>query len=269
MKTLKLTILSLLVSVMMSAQCTPTCNLMTPINGVLQNTAFNGNHCFYSGGAIITNSVNFNNWTDLSFYGDFAINQTINVNNNQTLYLIGDIQINNVTLAGNSKLVVDGDISVNNIISNNGWSNKLYVNGSFTYKNQTYYSGDTIFTANGTGNYLPIFSCNTPLPVYIEFFRINRNGLEWSVPEHVAILQYSVDGSNWKDVSTKSPYTDVKQGFYRLKVDSYYSEVIKFHKPQPVKLLKRIDFYGKETEDVTKPHIEIYSDGTILKVMKL
>lgn len=265
MKKQLLTIASILIISDLNAQCLPSCTDLIEVNGNLVNQSYNGSKCFYATtNCTVTNSVNFNNWQYLSFFGSFTISQTINVNNGKSIYLTGDIIAQNVTLAGNANLYVDGNIQINNIIANNGNSNSIFTSSIFNYKNKNYQIGDTIFTANGTGNYVIVKSCNnTPLSNEKLELLYSNNKLTWNLD---SVLQYSKDGKTWSITNYKQSYFNPQKGLYRLELNSHYSNIIKVSKNENKQLLYRLDFMGNKTENKNKPHIEVYNNGEINKI---
>lgn len=200
MKTLLLSI-SLLTSATLWSQCpTPNCTSTILVSQNLQNTSYNGNQCFVSyDPMVIHNSVNWNNFQQLSFNGEFKVKQAVNLNNVATLFSTGENEFEYITMTGGNNMYVDGDTKIKDLVSNNsflGQYNIIYTNSPVKVKNTTYYIGDTIYTAQGIGNNVLVKACySIPLPINNIELVYQDNYILWSVEtKETYYLEASVDG---------------------------------------------------------------------------
>lgn len=261
MKILLLSI-SLLVSTNLWSQCpTPNCISTVLLTQNLQNTSYNGDQCFVSyNPMIIHNSVNWNNFQQLSFNGQFKVKQTVNLNNVATLFSIGENEFEYITMTGGNNMYVDGTTKIKDLVSNNsfpGQYNTIYTNSPIKVKNTTYYIGDTIYTAQGTGNNVLVKTCySIPLPINNIELTYQDNYIMWSVEtKETYYLEASVDGRFWKNVCKVTPTGKVlrypEMNYYRID-----NKVLKLAKFKEEQVLYYDFFTGKQIPQPTNFYIE-------------
>lgn len=209
------------------SQCpTPNCTSTVLVTQNLQNMSYNGSQCFLSYDmAIIHNSVNWNNFQQLSFNGEFKVKQSINLNNQATLFSTGENIFDYVTMNGGNIIYVDGQTEIKDLISNNsfpGQYNIIYTNNPIKVRNIIYYIGDTIYTAQGTGNNVLVKTCmSTPLPINNISLTYYNNTIYWTVEtKETYYLEASMDGYNFTKVCELTPKgkvaRDPKMNYYRI-----------------------------------------------------
>lgn len=244
------------------SQCpAPTCTNIVLVNQNLQNMSYNGNQCFLSYDmTIVHNSVNWNNFQQLSFNGKFKVKQSINLNNQATLFSTGENIFDYITMTGGNIIYVDGQTEIKDLISNNSFSgqyNIIYTNNPIKVKNNTYYIGDTIYTAQGTGNNVIVKTCtSTPLPINNISLTYYNNTIYWTVEtKETYYLEASIDGYNFTKVCELTPkgkvIRDPKMNYYRID-----NKVLKLAEHK-IEQYTYYDFFtGRQIEKPTEFYIE-------------
>lgn len=286
MKKLFILLTLLIVTLNVNAQCPPpSCVEITTLSGSVQNTSYNGSQCFLSyTPTTITNSVNWNNFQQLSFNGEFTVNQAINLNNQSLLYSTGDNIFSYVTMTGNNRIYVDGLTRINNLISNNsfpGTENTIYTNTFVNVQGTIYIPGDTIITAGGTGNNVVVKSCSTSyLSIKNEIFYADNNKIYYDIEVdgiYRIYIEASENAQNWHQISELREYkgqyniSENNYTFYRLKYESEgtvsYSKILKVQPKSSKKVIKRVNVLGQDTDEKGL-YWEIYQDGTSKGIYK-
>lgn len=259
MKTLLLSIYLLTPATLWSQCPTPNCTSTVLVTQNLQNTSYNGDQCFVSyNPMIIHNSVNWNNFQQLSFNGEFKVKQSINLNNQATLFSIGENEFEYITMTGGNNMYVDGDTKIKDLVSNNSFSgqyNIIYTDNSVKVKNTTYYIGDTIYTAQGTG--VLVKTCySIPLPIHNIELTYRDNYIMWSVEtRETYYLEASVDGRSWKNICKLTPkgkvLRDPEMNYYRID-----NKILKLARSKEEQILYYDFFTGKQVPQPTNFYIE-------------
>lgn len=209
---------------------------------------------------IIHNSVNWNNFQQLSFNGEFKVKQVINLNNQATLFSTGENTFDYIAMTGGNIIYVDGQTEIKDLISNNsfpGQYNIIYTNNPIKVKNSTYYIGDTIYTAQGTGNNVIVQTClSTPLPINNISLTYYNNTIYWTVEtKETYYLEASMDGYNFTKVCELTPKgkvtRDPKMNYYRID-----TKVLKLSEVKKEQYTYYDFFTGRQVEKPTNFYIE-------------
>jgi hypothetical protein len=234
-------------------------------------------HCFINvsfdpNPITIGSNINWNNFYQLSFSGNgFIVNQTVDLNNHnnvpQVLISNGYNHFANISIGKNSSIYIDGDFSVNHLVSNNGGhtnnvedTNYIYMTATSTFShNGVYRQIGSKFRGNntGTGTWIVIREClgaNTPLSITINSFKYSNDNITWDIKDMYQKLElmYSADGKFFDviaDVTYMFSYRDVKSGFYKLKIttlsgETEYSDGLKVRNNKEERPYVIYDFNG-------------------------
>lgn len=278
---LPLLALALFSCLSVKAQCeAPDCSGVTYAVPITDVNDFNNNHrgsnCLEGSGTVPT-SANFNDWTFYSFNsedGIMYVNQTINYSTTGTkVFSYGHVECNQVNFVGGSYWYANGDSLVISSITANNYSddhpNVIYLNsddGTRLFIGGTeYFDGDCKSTADNPTNKVCVLTCGSgALPVKIVDFYLFGDGLYWQVADNISdiTVQRSDDSRTWTDyVTTENVYStmQVPTGYYRLKVDGYYSEVLYYQgREKAASTIKRDLYTGQviETPIPYRPYVE-------------
>jgi len=249
MKKILSLLLILAISISSYAQCViqPNCTNTVNMCNTITNEAYNGNVCFVGYG-VISNSVNWNNWSVLQFLSSptpIYVEQAVNFQNGpKKVFTSGTVYFqNNFSMDGSDTLVVGtGSVArLNSIISNNsniGQKNVIVLNtGAQVFVNNLeYYPGDTIKTVIGNNsNNVYIVACGTvALSTNIIQFELKDSNIHWKVDSKDEVqIQYSDDGKNYRTKFysnlTEGIYRVYEAGYYRLVTNNKYSDIIKYN----------------------------------------
>jgi hypothetical protein len=273
--------------------CNMECNNGNTVSftGGLGNNSYNSDVCFTGlfPSATIANSTNWNNWNKLSFRSldcTFLINKEINMNGNKKVYfrndLTGTLRARRISMSGTDTIYCDENLEIQTLISNNslvGNQANVIMLSSPTYSVKVngidYYNGDTIFTANNVGSNVLVKLClEPPLSTNPLTLKVKNYHLVWKLqyPELVHV-QGSFNGTEFIRLRTTSEDNypiEGKYSFYRIKVGTQYSNIIK------VIPLEESDYYylnlqGQQVDFSIAPqglYIKVYENGYREKVFK-
>lgn len=237
------------------SQCKiPDCNTVVQFTEQLPTIGGQSNYntsiCFETHGpwAEISTGSSWNNWEYLSFNStqncQLVIQQSINLNGNKEVYFYtnqeSSIISNYISFNQSDTVYITGNnVSFNYLISNNtldvhatrnvilldssdGW---VYANG------QIYHAGDTILSANGTGNKVLVSVCiDNSIPLSINDLQLQSDAwkLFWNTHEIVDIQQ--LQGHEWITIqySVQHQYKPNQSGVYRISYQNSYSNIIHF-----------------------------------------
>lgn len=224
---------------------------------------YNESICFeaYGYSALITTGSNWNNWVYLQFLSEpgcvLNIQQSINMNVNKKVYMTtydnSYINVDYISMNKSDTLYVNGNnVVIANLISNNTLDVHETINaimldrqdGYITANGNIYHVGDTILSANGTGNKVLVSSCepDDPMPIELISFEAytsqNKCRLAWISASEVNSRGYHVEhssnyGTTWHAVGFVSSSNSISGGshefthtypvkgmnYYRLKME--------------------------------------------------
>lgn len=246
-----------------SQSCVRSCSEIESFTGYLETTGgysnYNESMCFevYGDWATITTGTNWNNWHYLQFLSEpgctLNIQQSINMNIDKKVYLTtfanSFIEIDYISMNQSDTVFITGNnVDIHYLISNNTLDvhetiNAIMLENDDSYvvaNGNIYHVGDTILSANGTGNKVLVSSCmSNILPIVLLNFEVNKVGKlvqsRWSSSAEINskgyYIEHSFDTKNWVEVgfvlskgaasgyefTHNTPFEGVN--YYRLKME--------------------------------------------------
>lgn len=207
------------------------------VHFTLSNTIINGN-TNVKGIGVIKNSVIFNNWNELKFSNNLAVQPVLNFDNGK-VYIEphSTISLNQVNMNGGDTIFVNGVLSISSLSSNNSTPakrNVIFLSSTtqFVLIGNVIYSGlpgSNIYTGNaGSTNEVEIRRCTgNILPITFVYFSVKglekaiyMVNLKYKAQQNIKEfrIKFSRDGKKFETINRFLP-SKTTDGEYNINID--------------------------------------------------